>query len=58
MTTNEDHPYTAKERENIWTAIDNLQTAFSIIRTVVAFSMPKEDLERLDDCIKTVFDML
>ena len=58
MTTNEDHPYTAKERDDIWTAIDNLQSAISIIRNVVAFSMTKDDLEHLDYLIKTVVDML
>lgn len=51
-------PYDAQEREDVWTAIDNLQSAISTIKNELADYMSEEGVKRLDDCIDTIVQML
>ncbi len=51
-------PYDAQEREDVWTAIDNLQSAISTIRNELEAFFTPEGLEWLDHCIETVTNLI
>jgi len=50
--------WSEKERDDIWGAIDNLNTALGYIRDHIKDDMDKNDLKWLNQCIEDVNELI